>query len=670
MKVRPDFAPHTAFRSWARVLYDDTHLYVGSFHFDSLGRAAIRVPDLRRDFSPPDADVFGVTFGPLGDGRTVLQLSTTPYGSQADVQAFDGGASFSFSWDAMWTVRTTRSDSGWVAEMAIPWTSLRYDPTRTSWEVNFVRGIRRVGEWSAWSPYPRQFSSWRLPYAGILDSLRPPPPRANVRSRLYGLGEWDAGDAAPTGSRGTAGGELIWAPTANALVEATVNTDFAQADVDRQVVNLTRFGVFFPEQRQFFLENADLLTAGASAFGRFGARTNPFVVQPFFSRRIGLGADGSPRPIDAGLRYGYRSARLAGGALAMRQRGVGPAGTDAATIAVVRGNRFVGHSTRIGVLAAQRVDESDAGGDDDFVTAFDLLTRWGEQTQFGGMLTTSSGSGRNAAAATWAASHSTPSIDLSLSGAYVPAAYQPRTGFVSRPNVVMTGPQVAYNWQPAWRPAQLVWIRPELSALAFHTPGSHALQEAQLFAMVEFLGRRTGRLAPFIRREVQRPTAALPLVPGVTMAAGTYGFTRVGVEAASDQSARLAASVVASAGGFFNGTQRQMNVTARWSPTPHASLRVSYEQNQLRAVGVNDTSLVTHLVAPELRLALTPRVQFSAFYQHNTVVDQGALNARFSWEFRPLSFLYVVYNSRAPTGGALGPSTESLIVKLSWLRQL
>jgi len=168
MKVRPDFAPHTAFRSWARVLYDDTHLYVGSFHFDSLGRAAIRVPDLRRDFSPPDADVFGVTFGPLGDGRTVLQLSTTPYGSQADVQAFDGGASFSFSWDAMWTVRTTRSDSGWVAEMAIPWTSLRYDPTRTSWEVNFVRGIRRVGEWSAWSPYPRQFSSC----SGFIGSAR------------------------------------------------------------------------------------------------------------------------------------------------------------------------------------------------------------------------------------------------------------------------------------------------------------------------------------------------------------------------------------------------------------------------------------------------------------------------------------------------------------------
>ena len=113
-------------------------------------------------------------------------------------------------------------------------------------------------------PYPRQLSSWRITYGGVLDSIQPPPPRTNLRVRPYLLGQQvnDRASGAFNGTVGDVGGEVIWAPTANSLLEATLNTDFAQADVDRQVVNLTRFSVFLPERRQFFLENADLLNAG------------------------------------------------------------------------------------------------------------------------------------------------------------------------------------------------------------------------------------------------------------------------------------------------------------------------------------------------------------------------------------------------------------------------
>jgi hypothetical protein len=672
VKVRPDYELTTRFPSEVRVLFDDEHLYIGAFNRDSAGLSSLRMPDLRRDFTSAESDVFAVTFGPLGDGRTAFQLQVSPLGSQADVQAFDGGATFSFSWDAMWRTRTTRSDSGWVAEIAIPWTSLRYAKGVGSWDINFVRNTRRAAQWSAWVPYPRQFSSWRLTYSGLLDSITPPPPRANLRSRLYGLTESRRSSAVGgfNGSTGDVGGELIWAPSANSLFEATVNTDFAQADVDRQVVNLTRFSVFFPEQRQFFLENADLLTASSSGTARpTGGTANPFVVQPFFSRRIGLGVDGTPRPIVGGARYGFRTGRTAVGALAMRQGGIGPTEIDASDFGVARASQFFGRSTRFGGLVAYR-DGSRGGAGSNVVSAVDMLTRFGEQVQLSAMVSTSAQDGETGTAASWALSRRTPSSSLGLAGAYVNDRYSPSTGFVSRPNVIMTSPTADITLQPAWRPARLVWIRPELFTLFFHDPASKSLQEARLLVNAEFLGVTGGTLTPFVEHNLQRPVSNVALLPGVTIAPGAYDYSRFGMDVSSDQSAKIAVSTRLSAGGFFDGTQEQATVSGRWSPNPYVSVRASYEINRLQSLGTQDTSLVTHLVGPELRASLSPRVHWSAFYQHNTVQKSGALNARFSWEFAPLSFFYIVYNDGQPILDGLMPRSRSLIVKLSWLKQL
>lgn len=672
VQVRPDYRLSTPYPSEIRVLFDDEHLYFGAFHRDSAG-AALRMPDLRRDFGPQESDVFGITMGPMGDRRTVYQLQVTPLGSQADVQAFDGGASFSFSWDAMWRVRTTRSDSGWVAEVAVPWTSLRYAPGLGSWDINFVRNTRRALHWSAWVPYPRQFSSWRLTYSGVLDSIAPPPPRANLRSRLYGLSETqrDRTPGAFSGTVGSFGGEMIWAPSANSLVEGTINTDFAQADVDRQVVNLTRFSVFFPERRQFFLENADLLAVGGQNAGGMGVAPNPFVVQPFFSRRIGLGADGSPRPVDGGVRYGYRTGRTAAGALVMRQSGIGADRMDAATFGVARASRFVGRSTRFGALAAYRTDEDDvAGGGANLVTAVDALTRVGEQTQLTAMASTSTVDQRTGVAATWSLGRSTATTNFGLSGAYVSADYAPSTGFVSRPNTIMTGPFANLTLQPAWRPADLVWIKPEVQLLLFHDPGTRQLQEGSAQLSTEFLGRSGATLRFSARHDLQRPTGNVTLLPGVTVAPGSYAASRAGIEFATDQSARFAASTFVSGGGLFDGRQDQATLAARWSPSPYLSVGASYEINWLTSLGAADTSLVTHLAGPELRFFLNPRVQWSAFYQHNSVLQRATLNARFSWEFAPLSYLYVVYNDRQAVLDGTTPRAQGLIVKLSWLRQL
>ncbi len=662
-QTRPDYNPVSRYQSEVRVLFDDEYLYVAGFHRDSAGLSQMRLPDLRRDFEPPESDDFGVTLGPLGDHRTAYQFHVSPLGSQGDVQAFDGGDAFNFNWDAMWRTRTTRADSGWIAELAIPWRSLRYARGLTTWDLNLVRNTRRAAQFSAWAPHPRQFSSWRLTYAGVLDSIQPPPPRTNVRIRPYMLGaaQRDHTPGVNNASTIDLGGEVIWAPTANTLLEATVNTDFAQADVDRQVVNLTRFSVFFPERRQFFLENADLLTAGG-----LNATTSRYIVQPFFTRRIGLGEDGTLLPIDGGARFAYRTGRTTGGVLAMRQRGIGAA--ENANFAVARGSQFFGRATRIGATVALRDGETAAG--DNVVTAVDALARLGEQIQFTGTVSTSTRENRTDVASTWQLTRNSDRVSTVLLGAWVTERYDPLTGFVSRPNVILTNPAVNITLQPAWRPKSVVWFKPSLATFLYHAPQNKALQEGLTQLRGELLFRNGAQLIPFAEANQQRPTSSIALFPNVNIAAGTRDYRRVGLEGKSDQSARFSGLANLSTGTFFDGRLDRAAIAARFSPSPYIAVRADYEVNRLQSIGTRDTSFVTHLVAPEMRVFLNPRVQWSAFYQYNTLQQRGALNARFSWEFAPLSFLYVVYNDRQAILDGTAPSARSLIVKFSWLRQL
>ncbi len=662
VQTKPNYIPSTKYPTEFRVLFDDEYLYIGGFNRDSAGLSQMRLPDLRRDFEPPESDDFAITLGPLGDHRTAYQFHVTPLGSQGEVQAFDGGDAYNFNWDAVWRTRTTRADSGWVAEVAIPWRSLRYARGLTTWDLNVIRSTRRAGQFSAWMPYPRQFSSWRLTYAGALDSIQPPTPRTNIRIRPYALGsaQKDRTPGANNATTGDIGGEIIWAPSANTLLEATVNTDFAQADVDRQVVNLTRFSVFFPERRQFFLENADLLTAGG-----LGA-TSRYIVQPFFTRRIGLGDDGTLLPIDGGARFAYRTGRTTAGVLAMRQRGVGSA--EDATFAVARGSQFFGKATRVGATVAIRDAASSSG--DNVVTAVDALARLGELVQFTGTVSTSTRDNRTDLASTWQFTRTTQRSATGLIGAWVTERYDPLTGFVSRPNVILTNPSYNYTFQPKWLPASMIWLKPGIATYLYHSPENYALQEGLTQVRGEVLYRNGATLVPFVESNLQRPSTTVDLLPGVQIAPGSHDYMRYGLEGKSDQSAKVSTTANLSTGTFFDGRLDRAAVGLRYAPSPYVAMRADYEVNRLRSIGTRDSNFVTHLVAPELRVFLNPRVQWSAFYQYNTIQQRGALNARFSWEFAPLSFLYVVYNDRQAILDGTSPSARSVIVKLSWLRQI
>ncbi|MES1160509.1 MAG: DUF5916 domain-containing protein, partial [Bacteroidota bacterium] len=261
------------FDTEVRLLYDKENLYISARCHFPPGKKLMQVQDMRRDFGFSDNELFEVLIDPFKDPRLpVMAFCVTPYGTQMDIMHYVDGT-YDYKWDALWQAASTVGPDVWSTELAIPFSSLRYPRDSTEWSINFVRNIRYLGELNGWSPWPMNFNESHLEYGGILTGIRPPAPQTSFRIEPYALVNSNSTDGHATRYKPEAGGEIKYAVNTNTLLEGTFNTDFAQADIDKEVINLTRSHTFFPEKRQFFLENASLFSVGQNNF-----------IQPFFSR--------------------------------------------------------------------------------------------------------------------------------------------------------------------------------------------------------------------------------------------------------------------------------------------------------------------------------------------------------------------------------------------------
>lgn len=649
-----------------RVAFDADHLYFGVRCRDSAGPAGSRVQDLRRDFDYYANDLFGLSLDPFLDGRSAQSFQVNPAGSQRDMRVSDGNA-IDADWDAPWSARTRVDAEGWTAEIAIPWPILRYPAESAEWGINFVRRVRRIEELSGWSPWPRGFTPYRMTYAGRLAGLRPPPPRRQLRLRPYVLGR-AAEEARPAGRRRgeelELGGELRWLPNPSTVVEATVNTDFAETDSDRQVVNLSRFSAFFPEKRQFFLENAGLFDSGFEA------------IKPFFSRRLGLDAEGRQVSIDGGLRVVHQDARQAAGGLLLRTAGEGAA--PASTFLLGRYQRNLGERHRFGGLVVGRRDEAGAGHGEheNLVAMVDGLYRPSELFTLQGFLSgsnTTGDGGDGLAGALWAYSEG-PKGYFGWVQRFVSPDYQASAGFVDFKNYVLTSPSATFEFQsPAYLPKAVRRFKPNVSANIFHT--YDGLEPIEANARIEplwIIFQDGSEVYTWWQPNWQRLADSFSPVPGIDIAPGDYEFDRFGAAFATDKSRKWSLEMRYLWGGYFDGRLATTEFTLRLAPSPRVSLLVDFVINDLRDLGPGRESREVWLWRPELRLALDPRKQLTLFYQRNEATETEAYYLRLSWELRPLSFLHVVLGDFAPTdpgGGFLSRSAESqrqAIVKLGW----
>lgn len=657
------------YRTEVRILFDDKNLYVGAFCQDSLGRKGIRVQDLRRDFSWGENDIFSVQLDPQNLKQFAVSFQTTPYGNQRDLQNFNDSVTDN-DWNALWTVRTNQTENGYYVEFAIPFKSLRYNAVEggeASWGITFNRLARREYEQTVFPAIPQSFSPFRMTYAARLTGLELPEPSANVRVEPYALYQYEeltADGNSTSESDFKLGGDVKWAINPSTVLDLTFNTDFAQADVDRAVNNLERFNIFFPERRQFFLENSGIWAGGRQTS-----------IRPFFSRRIGLRGDfnAAPARIDAGARFTLRDERKAIAGLYMHQAETNS--SAAASFAVGRYLKNYGRENNVGVMVTHRLDEAS--------NALGLTEQNNTTLTVDGLVRPSS---------IWSIQYiATASLDHELDRAgfagrifagrsannsywgwvteLTTGNYNPAMGFIRQTNVIRHNP----GGYLVVRPKKLPWIRrwdPGFFADYYHDasdPGNFQQASIYIFPIYVFFTNGSFFEYSFTPTWQNINFGFAPL--GVQIAQDDYFYTTHTIRFNTDQSSKWSLSGNFNWGNFYNGKRETLVSGVRLAPDPHIAFTFDYEYNRLRNLGEASQNLETHLSTIGARFAANPRLQLSTFYQYNTFDEQGRWNVRLSWEYQPLSFLYLVFNNTQISGLENPFEQQQFIAKLTFLKQ-
>jgi hypothetical protein len=671
-QVEPFQGRKASFSSTVKLLYNRQFLYVAAILQDSIGKNSYRAPNLKRDYAFEENDLFGIAIDGFNDKRNALVLQSNAYGAQRDLLSFDDRA-FDIDWDGLYRVRTHRSDSSWVAEFAIPWQTLRYPKTDGNkpqdWGINFFRVRRSSNELSVWSPHPRSMSPLRMDYAGKLSGIIPPPPTAtNIRFIPYLLQVSKNSKGTEIGNSTASdfkmGGEIKWAISPTSVMDFTFNTDFAQADVDRQVNNISRFSVFFPERRQFFLENASLFSAGLAPVNEVVGGS--MYIQPFFSRTIGLDQNVNPIAITAGTRFVYRSEKRNLGGIYMRQ-GEGD-GDPFTNFLVARYSENFGKQNRVGAIVTTKSSPSNVAT----TGAVDAFIRFNDKFSFSGMgtMTQDSRNSQQGFAEYGQFLYKDNLVTLYWTHTVVSDDYNPEMGFVSRKNVLSNSQGVDFNVRGKWLPTFIRFWQPGVYTEVYHSLKTGNIVEQKLVSgPLWFNLQNGGILGGYIDASVQNLEEDFNPV-GIRIKPGSYRYFRKGFLLASDPSAKYSASTEYGWGGFFDGSLQNVDAEFRVAPTPHLNVGLSWNWSKFEDVGVARETKEVNLLILETRMAINPRLQLIGFYQKNTTDNLNSVNMRLAWEYQPLSYVYLVFNTLNYQGmDATQQKQQSFLAKLSFLKQ-
>ncbi len=674
IQIEPHQREPSRFNTQVMVLYNREYLYVGAICYEVDGKKSIRVPDLNRDFSFRQNDTFAVGIDGFSDERNTVTLATNPYGTQKDYLSFDD-LLFDSDWNGLWKVRTSIEGDRWTAEFAIPWKSLRYPidlstDTPKNWGINFVRQRRASNEISAWSPYPRSFGFNRAEYFGELSGIEPPKPSSNLQVNPYTLvsntdtdgieGLEDAGASVKVG------GEVKWALSPHTVLDITYNTDFAQAEADQQVNNITRFSVLFPERRQFFLENASLFGAGLD--GATGFTGNMSII-PFFSRQVGLTPSGSPIPLDGGIRLVHRDVKKSYGVMAVKQAAEGTIPTTYA--AVGRYSKNMGKTNRLGAIYTTKLNHELVNT----VGGIDGLFRLSNEQYINFMLLQSHTSTDNQLGLGGYVQYlfTNNFMNAWITQTYLGQEFDPQLGFISRQNVTSssTGAIANLRGKPIPMPNLIRAYTPKILADVYYEASSGQLLERNITVSPFWLEFQQGGFINF-QTTFQLQNLKQTFAPlGQEISIGDYHFTRFALGAGTDPSDKVSVTLGYDFGDYFDGSLQHLNASLSLIPIPHISLSGSIDHNKFESVGEETTKSDVQLYTFNSRFFLNPRVQFTALYQHNTLDQSDIYNFRFAWEYHPLSFLYLIYTTNEANGLERNLMTrqEQSIVKISFLKQ-
>lgn len=627
-----------------RILYDAKKLYLGALCYDSEPEKLV-VTTLERDFpgmSTRDMDIFSVTLDTFLDRRNSFIFLINPRGAWRDGQTFNDSRQVDFGWRAVLELRTALHDSGWTVEMAIPWTTLRFDPAHGEqpWGLNILRRVRRKSEDSYWAPVDRRDPVHRMSRAGTLEGLHGIRPGRNLRIKPFVLTSHSSGGLQPdTGMDGDVGLDLKYGITAGLTLDATYRTDFSQVDVDQERVNLTRFPLFFPELRDFFVENSGSFVLGdvTERNYRVGSSLREFTL--FHSRRVGLSPDRRPIPIVGGARLTGRAGGFEIGLLNIQTGAADPVPSE--NFGVVRLRRNLAGSD-VGLMVVNRqATGALANGEYNRSVAADanitLLRHMVVNTYVA--RTWEPGATGDGTAARLSVAWRDRIWDASGFLKHVGDVFNPGVGFVRRAGIRHGYVTVGAHPRPA--SSSIQELNPHVEWHHVTDLDGRALTGRRIVGF-EVLLLDGGTVGLEYQNRFERLVEPFPL-DTLAVPVGDYGFHEGALTYRSNPSRPLSGSVRVSGGGFFDGSRLGLEAEALWRMSYRLSFEASVERNR---VSLPAGTITPTVVGGRIRYGSSTRLFASAIVQYNSSNDHLVSNVRLNFIHAPLSDLFLVLTER------------------------
>jgi hypothetical protein len=610
------------------LMRDSRNFYVGFRCLDTEPEG-IRANQLKRDGDFDSDDAVSVVIDPFRDKRTGYIFKMTAAGARKDGR-ITGGRKADYNWDGIWYGRTSINEDGWTCEMAIPFQTILADDTTGTWGFNFERFIRRNNETIRWTSARRDIGVTSVANADVVDGFGGLDIGQGIDVRPFVKGSLTDNDGGGTDLAGTGGLDLFWKLPPSLTFALTVNNDFAETEVDQRQINFGRFQLFFPEKRDFFLEDAGFFDFG-------GIRRNPL---PFYSRRIGIAPDGEEQGILAGARLTGKIEDMNIGLMNVQMKESG--NWKNYSVARVLGN--VLEESTAGLIFTggdPTVGQNNIVGGADFNyrnTSFN-----GDKTLIGHAYMlysdTSEGVGQD-----WSGgfklSYPNDEVAWTIGGARIGEDYEAALGFNPRVGIY----EYFGNWRYRWRP-EADWIRSIDSSINGFvvTDLDSQLESMDLeWEVFEVETERGDTVTLEYARRAESTQNAFSTVGGeLTIDAGEYEWNEIGlgVQTTDAEDYNLNAEVGWS--GYYGGNRTEITLGGEWNITPQLLVGAEYQWNDIE---VQDQRAITRQVSLIADIYFTPDVSLTNFIQYDNISDTVGINSRLRWIFQPGNDLFLVLN--------------------------
>jgi len=625
---------HTA----VRFVFTRDALYLAVRCFDSDPRG-ILAKQMQHDGTLVADDLVNLVFDTFNRQRDGYLFSFNPAGVRVE-GLIEDVARLNTLWDTLWQVRARVDADGWAAEVAIPFKSLSFDPRSDTWGCNIERVIRRKQESMRWTGLSRAKHVTQLSDFGALRGFTNLHQGLGLELKPFVSVKYH--DDASTRQREwkfKPGGDVTYHITPSLKANATFNTDFAEADVDQRVVNLSRFPLFFPEKRDFFLQDSSLF-----AFGGLGE--SPL---PYYSRRIGLSEGGQPVDLLAGGRLTGRIGNTSVALLDVQQDDY--SGVPSKNLFVGRVSTKIFEESNLGLLGTFG-DPRYAG--DNALAGLDfgyLNSRLANGKQLVGhayaMATTSDHAGGEGFAFGGDLDYPNEPLDVHLFFRQIGDKFDPGLGFVERTAIREYIGSASYLWRPNTRLLRSI----SLGARPFFTTDldNRVMAEDHDVPILTFTTPRGDSLTletTYYRDVVDEP---FEMWPGVVIPRGDCGFWQFKPSVQTSAARPVSAAFGLRHGDFYSGRQTAYRPSLDWRPSRYLTVGAAYD---LRQVRLPQGDFDVHLASLRLNLALTPDLTWSTVVQYDNKSDDVGLNSRIRWTFRPGNDVFFVVNQGWDYGDA------------------